>query len=71
MHLKESILHNIKNYDYPFPHWELNKPLSDGMINELNQVKISDAPRAFDGTRAADNGGGDLDGKLRVFFRKR
>ena len=70
MHLKESILHNIKNYDYPFPHWELNKPLSDGMINELNQVKISDAPRAFDGTRAADNGGGDLDGKLRVFLEK-
>ena len=70
MNLKESILHNIKNYDYPFPHWELNKPLSDGMINELNQVKISDAPRAFDGTRAADNGGGDLDGKLRVFLEK-
>ncbi len=70
MHLKESILHNIKNYDYPFPHWELNKPLSDGMINELNEVKISDAPRAFDGTRAADNGGGDLDGKLRVFLEK-
>ena len=70
MYLKESILHNIKNYDYPFPHWELNKPLSDGMINELNQVKISDAPRAFDGTRAADNGGGDLDGKLRVFLEK-
>ena len=70
MHLKESILHNIKTNDYPFPHWELNKPLSDGMINELNEVKISDAPRAFDGTRAADNGGGDLDGKLRVFLEK-
>ncbi len=70
MHLKESILNNIKTNDYPFPHWELNKPLSDGMINELNEVKISDAPRAFDGTRAADNGGGDLDGKLRVFLEK-
>jgi hypothetical protein len=70
MYLKESILHNIKTNDYPFPHWELDKPLSDGMINELNEVKISDAPRAFDGTRAADNGGGDLDGKLRVFLEK-
>lgn len=70
MHLKESILHNIKSNQDPFPHWELNKPLSDGMIKELNEVKISDAPRAFDGTRAADNGGGDLDGKLRVFLEK-
>ena len=70
MHLKESILHNIKSNQDPFPHWELNKPLSDAMINELNEVKISDAPRAFDGTRAADNGGGDLDGKLRVFLEK-
>ena len=68
--LKDSILNKIQAYNNPFPHWELSQPLSDGMINELNEVKISDAPRSFDGTRAADNGGGDLDGKLRVFLEK-
>ena len=34
---------------------------------ELQNVKISDAPRSFDGTRAADAGGDGIDGKLRVF----
>ena len=38
--------------------------------NELQNVKISDAPRSFDGTRAADAGGDGIDGKLRVFLEK-
>ena len=37
------------------------------MIEELQNIKISDAPRSFDGTRAADAGGDGIDGKLRVF----
>ena len=40
------------------------------MIGELQNVKISDAPRSFDGTRAADAGGDGIDGKLRVFLEK-
>ena len=70
MHLKESILNKINSYSDPFPHWELDSPLSEKLIDELQNIKISDAPRAFDGTRAADAGGADLDGKLRVFLEK-
>ena len=70
MHLKESILNKINSYSDPFPHWELENPLSEELIDELQNVKISDAQRAFDGTRAADAGGDDLDGKLRVFLEK-
>ena len=68
MNLKESILNKISSFTDPFPHWELESPFSSGMINELQGVKISDAPRSFDGTRAADAGGDGIDGKLRVFL---
>ena len=70
MYLKDSILHKIQSYNDPFPHWELDNPLSEEMISELQNVKISDAPRSFDGTRAADAGGDGIDGKLRVFLEK-
>ena len=66
--LKESILHRCTTYSNPFPHWELDSPFTNELINELNDVNISDAPRSFDGTRAADAGGDGLDGKLRVFL---
>ena len=70
MHLKEAILNKITSSSEPFPHGELENPLSAELIDELQNIKISDAPRAFDGTRAADAGGEDLDGKLRVFLEK-
>ena len=66
--LKESILNRCTTYSNPFPHWELDSPFTNELINELNDVNISDAPRSFDGTRAADAGGDGLDGKLRVFL---
>ena len=66
--LKESILNRCTTYYDPFPHWELDTPFTNNIINELNEVDISDAPRSFDGTRAADAGGDGLDGKLRVFL---
>ena len=66
--LKESILNRCVTYSEPFPHWELDTPFTNDLIKELNEVNISDAPRSFDGTRAADAGGNGLDGKLRVFL---
>ena len=66
--LKESILNRCTTYSDPFPHWELDSPFTNELINELNDVNISDKPRSFDGTRAADAGGDGLDGKLRVFL---
>ena len=70
MHLKDSILNKISSYKEPFPHWELETPLSEKMIDEIQNVKISDAPRSFDGTRAADAGGDGIDSKLRDLLEK-
>ena len=70
MHLKDSILNNITSFAYPFSHWEIRSPLSPSMIDEIQNIKISDSPRSFDGTRAADAGGDGIDGKLRVFLEK-
>ena len=70
MHLKDSILNNITSFADPFSHWEISSPLSPSMIDEIQNVKISDSPRSFDGTRAADAGGDGIDGKLRVFLEK-
>ena len=70
MHLKDSILNNITSFEDPFSHWEISSPLSPSMVDEIQNVKISDSPRSFDGTRAADAGGDGIDGKLRVFLEK-
>lgn len=62
-----SILNSVKNSKhgtYPFRYWEVDRPLSEEMINELYNAKLDD-PTAhnieYDGTRAIDGG----DGKLR------
>jgi hypothetical protein len=62
-----SILNSVKNSKhgtYPFRYWEVDKPLSEEMINELYNAKLDD-PTAhnieYDGPRAIDGG----DGKLR------
>ena len=68
MSLKDSILKRSEDFDYPFNHCQIDKPLSETMVKELMNVSISDSPRSFDGTRAADGGGGGIDGKLRVFL---
>lgn len=70
MHLKDSILNNITSFADPFSHWEISSPLSPSMVDEIQNVKISDSQRSFDGTRAADAGGDGIDGKLRVFLEK-
>ena len=36
-----SILNNSKKFDNPFEHWELNKPLTDEQINEIDQYQRS------------------------------
>ena len=68
MSLKDSLLNKSMKYSSPFDHWELNKPMSEDMVKELSNVSISESPRSFDGTRAADGGGNGIDGKLRVFL---
>lgn len=54
-------------YEEPFRHWEVLEPLTQNMLDEVTATPIPDGPRAYDGTRAADNGGKGKDGKLRCY----
>ena len=68
-----SFLDSIKNakfFTYPFNHWEIRDPLTNKMLIELSDAGVSSGPRAFDGTRAADEGGKGLDSNYRVFIKK-
>ena len=54
-----SILNNSKEHNDPFKHWELNKPLSKDMIQEIIKADIPDLNNLnlnYDGTRAIDGG---------------
>ncbi|MEZ6147886.1 MAG: hypothetical protein R3B91_21135 [Planctomycetaceae bacterium] len=67
-----TLLHALRNTteqcDYPYRHWLVESPLDDDTLTEMVKTAIPDVPRAYDGTRAADNGGGGLDGKLRCYI---
>ena len=63
-------LENLIFTDYPFKHWEFNNCLDKGTLNEIAYATIPKGQRAYDGTRAADNTGKGLDGKLRMFVTK-
>ena len=65
-----SIKSSVNTFNKPFKHWEMEKPLNDEVINEINSVEIPDGNRVYDGTRAADKSGNGVDGKLRVFLNK-
>ena len=61
MSFLNSILNNSKKFDYPFTHWELNKPLTDLQIEEIIKADIEDPSKHninYDGTRAIDGGEG-------------
>jgi len=61
---------NLKTFEHPFKHWEIDKPLDEKTIEEINSVLIPEGRHEYDGTRAADYTGGGVDGKLRVFINK-
>jgi len=63
-------LDNTLECSYPFKHWELSKCLDNETLNEISFAQIPDGERAYDGTRAADNTGEGVDGKLRLFVEK-
>ena len=63
MSFLSSIKNNSKKYEKPFEHWELNKPLTDGQINEIINAEIDnpiDHNLNYDGTRAIDGGEGQF-----------
>jgi len=56
-----SINNNSKKFEYPFKHWELNRPLEDLEIDEIVNADIANPAKydlKYDGTRAIDGGEG-------------
>ena len=64
-------LNNLICSDFPFKHWEFNNFLDNLTLKEISNSSIPDGYRAYDGTRAADNTGEGIDGKLRLFITKK
>ena len=63
MSFLSSIKNNSKKYEKPFEHWELNKPLTEGQINEIINAEIDNPIEHdlnYDGTRAIDGGEGQF-----------
>ena len=67
MKFLHAIQNNTTRGDSPYPHWIIREPLTQAIMEEVKGTMISKAERAYDGTRAADNGGGGLDGKMRCY----
>ena len=65
MLLIKSLKEKSKSYNDPFPHWEINDPLSNASVNEICNAEIANPIQdnlEYDGTRAIDGG----DGKFRT-----
>ena len=61
MSFLNSLTSNSNKFDKPFPHWELNNPLSEEAINEIIKADIANPNEhklEYDGTRAIDGGEG-------------
>ena len=61
MSFLNSLTSNSNKFDKPFPHWELNNPLSEEAINEIIKADIvnpNEHKLEYDGTRAIDGGEG-------------
>ena len=61
-------IENLKNSDFPFKHWEITNCLNNDTLNEISFSNIPNGEREYDGTRAADDTGKGVDGKLRLFI---
>ena len=63
MSFLNSVINNSKKFENPFIHWELNKPLTAGALEEITKADIADPTKhnlLYDGTRAIDGGKGEF-----------
>ena len=63
MSFLNSVINNSKKFENPFIHWELNKPLTAGALEEITKAGIADPTKhnlLYDGTRAIDGGKGEF-----------
>jgi hypothetical protein len=68
MSLYQALKNTTTECTAPYKHWIIDQPLSKDVIAEVTGTPIPDGNRSHDGTRAADNGGGGVDGKLRCYI---
>ncbi len=63
MELIKSLENRTKMFNTPFKHFEINQPLSNEAIQEINRAEIADPKKSnlnYDGTRALDGGEGSF-----------
>ena len=61
MELFKSLTNKTKSYEAPFKHFELNEPLTNNAVKEINDAEVTDPKKenlSYDGTRALDGGVG-------------
>ncbi|MDC0628377.1 hypothetical protein OAP04_02235 [Pelagibacteraceae bacterium] len=61
MELFKSLTNKTKSYEAPFKHFELNEPLTNNAVKEINDAEVTDPKKEnlnYDGTRALDGGEG-------------
>jgi len=63
-------LNKVIEHKNPFKHWELIDCFDKDTLNEISYSRIPSGEKQYDGTRAADNTGKGIDGKLRLFITK-
>ena len=68
MNLLYALKNSTTQFDFPYTHWVVDQPVTSEVLTEVVVTPMNKGPRAFDGTRAADDGGGGLDAKLRLYI---
>ena len=61
MEFVNSLKNRSKFHKFPFDHWELDRPLTEGSIKEICNTEIVNLEQLkinYDGTRAIDGGEG-------------
>ncbi|MFO1092385.1 MAG: hypothetical protein U0992_03595 [Planctomycetaceae bacterium] len=70
MPLLHALQHSTEQFEWPYRHWYIHGPFSQAMLDEVCATPIPDGHRVYDGSRAADMGGGGVDGKLRCYIER-
>lgn len=70
MNLLYALKHTTTEYNSPYPHWLVDQPVTPEVLAEVVNTPVTKGQRAFDGTRAADNGGDGMDAKLRRYVTR-
>ena len=68
MNLLYALKNSTTQFDFPYTHWIVEQPVTSEVLTEVVTTPMNKGTRAFDGTRAADNGGNGIDAKLRLYI---